>query len=313
MSLEKIGYRLKKFLPRPLFLLAKSAVQYARSLAKRKARAEMSVIGRTELVASLRRAGVAPGDLLMVHSGLSKLGNIEGGAQTVIDSLLEAIGPAGTLLMPTYTRAEDVIARQERGETVDLRTEPSLTGKITEEFRRRPGVLRSSHPFSSVCAIGPLAEWLTSAHDADPMICHPNSPLGRFLEKNGKLLGLGVTLGPVTFYHLAEDIGEAFPFETYLPPFPCRYLDPQGREINRALRRYDPQVSATRIDQPFGDWIRDALTRHFESRGLISYFDFGAGRAWQMRARPLFDELKRLAKARITIYTREEEWKRVMK
>ena len=39
----------------------------------------------------------------MVHSSMSSLGYVVNGALDVIDALLEAVGPEGTLLMPAHT------------------------------------------------------------------------------------------------------------------------------------------------------------------------------------------------------------------
>ena len=58
---------------------------------------------RTELITAFRTAGLAVGDLVLVHSALRKLGPVEGGADTVIDALLEVVGNQGTLAMATHT------------------------------------------------------------------------------------------------------------------------------------------------------------------------------------------------------------------
>ena len=50
------------------------------------ARADM--ITRAQLVADLRRLGLKSGMDVMVHSSLSKVGPVEGGAETVVDALL---------------------------------------------------------------------------------------------------------------------------------------------------------------------------------------------------------------------------------
>ena len=54
------------------------------------------------LVANLRKIGIEEGDTVLVHSSLSSLGYVEGGAETVIDSLLGVL-KEGTLLKLTIT------------------------------------------------------------------------------------------------------------------------------------------------------------------------------------------------------------------
>lgn len=57
-----------------------------------------------KLLFQLNELGILPGDIVLVHSSLSALGFVEGGAQTVIDTLLSAVGPQGTLLMPAHSK-----------------------------------------------------------------------------------------------------------------------------------------------------------------------------------------------------------------
>jgi aminoglycoside 3-N-acetyltransferase len=66
----------------------------------------MSSVGKGDIVDGLRNLGVRPGDKLLVHSSLSSFGHVEGGAEAVIDALIEAVSPGGTVLVPTLTGDE---------------------------------------------------------------------------------------------------------------------------------------------------------------------------------------------------------------
>ena len=50
-----------------------------------------------DLIEGLRRVGIHEGDTIFCHSSLSKFGYVEGGAETVVEALLRAAGPAGTV------------------------------------------------------------------------------------------------------------------------------------------------------------------------------------------------------------------------
>src|SRR5512146_940629 len=50
-------------------------------------------VTRSEIVTDMRDLGVRPGRILMVHTRMSALGWVVGGTQTVVESLLEAVGP----------------------------------------------------------------------------------------------------------------------------------------------------------------------------------------------------------------------------
>ena len=93
------------------------------------------VIGCQELVNDLSRLGVPAGGLMMVHSSLRSIGMVEGGADTVVDALLECLGPQGTLVVPTFTFA----APNQPGFVFDPALTPSEMGAISEAARRRAG------------------------------------------------------------------------------------------------------------------------------------------------------------------------------
>ena len=113
----------------------------------------------------------------MVHSSLSSLGTVEGGAETVMEALLQALGNEGTLVVPTFT--DEVVARY-NGFVFDVSNTPSYVGAITEAARARPDALRSHHPWHSVSAIGPMADDLT--HNKIDSPWRPGSPMSQIVS-----------------------------------------------------------------------------------------------------------------------------------
>jgi aminoglycoside 3-N-acetyltransferase len=150
----------------------------------------------------LRALGVQEGDVLLVHSSLSSMGYVPGGAETVVRGLLEALGNSGTLLMPALTY-EHVTSRDP---VFDVRRTPSNVGAITEYFRTRAGTRRSLHPTHSVCAVGVWADMLLRDHELDRTPCGPHSPFHRLRRCDGKLLMLGCGLRPNTSMHAIEEM-----------------------------------------------------------------------------------------------------------
>ena len=151
---------------------------------------------RDTLVVQLRALGVVPGAVLLVHSSFRALRPVKGGPQGVIDALLEALGPSGTLVMPSWTGQDD------------SPFDPSATaaasdlGVIADAFWRRPGVRRSDHPFA-FAAFGPRAE--KNTFGPLPIPPHaPDSPVGRVHALDGRVLLLGVGHDADTTLHLAE-------------------------------------------------------------------------------------------------------------
>ncbi|HRB04704.1 MAG TPA: AAC(3) family N-acetyltransferase, partial [Ilumatobacteraceae bacterium] len=60
-------------------------------------------VTRAAVVGALRAVGVQPAGLIIVHSSLSRLGWVVGGAHTVVSALAEAVTPDGTIVMPSLS------------------------------------------------------------------------------------------------------------------------------------------------------------------------------------------------------------------
>lgn len=150
---------------------------------------------RSELVQHLRALGVERGDVLVVHSSFRAVRPVEGGPETLIRALLDAVGPEGTLVMPAMTDRDD--------EVFDSRDTPCRhLGVVADTFWRMPGVLRSDSPHS-FAAYGPRAAEITAPHPPD--FPHgPDSPIGRVHDLDGKILLLGVDHTANTTIHLAD-------------------------------------------------------------------------------------------------------------
>jgi aminoglycoside 3-N-acetyltransferase len=312
--IEKIERQCKNFLR---LILPGSAIEFLLRSVRPSLRAirrkTWPLLETGSLTNDLRRAGIKEYDVLMVHSSLAKIGNVQNGAETVIKSLMDAVSPEGTIITPCHYSPQEVMDIAAQGKVFDMRSFQPNTGAIPCQFMRWPGVLRSSHPFASSCAWGKYADFVTSGHDKDPRICHKDSPLARLLELKGKLIGIGVSIGPVGFYHVLEDTWSEFPFVVYMPKMPVSYIDASGKLMRRELCRYDPVVAMSRIEKTAGEGIRNALTDHLVKKGILRHFIFGRARSWIMEAQPLYDELKNLAGRGITIYSSASEFYSVMR
>lgn len=166
----------------------------------------------------LARLGLGPGTVVLVHSSLSSLGWVVGGAVTVVLALEELVRPFGALLMPTHSSDLSdpsgwIDPPVPEGWWQEIRDsmppyDPHLTptrkmGTIPECFRRQPGVLRSSHPQLSFAAWGEKGALLVSDHSLDRGLGE-QSPLARLYDLDGWVLLLGVGHGNNTSLHLAE-------------------------------------------------------------------------------------------------------------
>ena len=142
-------------------------------------------------------ASSGQGEVVMVHSSLSRFGHVAGGCDTVIDALLDTIGSAGTLAMPALSCSW--VGRK----PFDPAKTPSRVGAISEAFRRRAGVLRSGHPTHSVCALGGEAGRITADHTPDRAVFSDEGAFGQLYALDAWVLLL-CDRSANTVLHLAE-------------------------------------------------------------------------------------------------------------
>lgn len=274
---------------------------------QRELQATQPHVGAADIAAGLQSLGVQPGDTLFVHSSLKSLGFVEGGPAAVISALQQAVGPEGTLLLPTYYQPGGTILGtcEMPGYEFDIRVHGSSMGALPAHFLATPGVQRSLHPTHSVSALGRHARWLTEAHHLAPSVFGAGSPWQRFAElPQAKVLGLGISMGPVTFYHLLEDdMGEAFPVPVWHErryTLPC--VDAQGQRHGVPVRPFKPDLMQQRIDHPAREDMRQWFAAEFDALGLRRSGRVGQAPCWFIPADPFRSRLRTLAEAGITIY-----------
>ena len=206
---------------------------------------------RQEIVDGLRQLGVREGSVVMAHSALSAFGRVEGGAETIIEALIEAVGPNGTLLMPAMASEQPF----------RIESSPSTVGKITEVFRSYPGATRSLHPTHSVAGIGPLVDELIAGHIDQPTALGPESPWGRMAERDDAfILLLGCDQDRNTLLHSAEEAVDG----AYLNTLSRTYIDADGNERTKVLESFPG---------PHRDFI--GLDPLFESAGVMAVGKIG--------------------------------------
>jgi aminoglycoside 3-N-acetyltransferase len=180
------------------------------------------------LQTDLLALGLRPSGVLMVHASLRALGQVPGGAETVIQGLLSALGADGTLLMPALSYEH--VTRE--NPLFDVRNTPSNVGIVPEAFRQRAGTKRSIHPTHSVCAVGPLSAALLDPHIEDTTPCGPRSPFHALPHHNGQILMLGCGLEPNTSMHAIEELAE--PRYLYSQPIEYTLIQEDGASIAKS-------------------------------------------------------------------------------
>ena len=220
---------------------------------ERRAR-EKSHVSKEDIKRALKELGLGEGDTVGVHSSLSSLGYVEGGAEAVVDALLETVGRTGSVVMPTYsTNRRELPKTQEEADLgvtwkykvlpFDPQNTPCWTGAIPEAFRKHPQALRGSNPAHSLAAVGPRAAELVEGWHA-------------LLQLDGHILFLGVGLGCCSSMHLAER-------DVRLPAHILKKITPPAEIEERCEREhiefgYGPYPDFARMEEPC---LREGITK----------------------------------------------------
>jgi len=193
---------------------------------------EGSIISKTKepitintIYQDLTKLGIRRGDILLVHSSLSSLGWVCGGAQSVILALMNVVGNDGTLIMPAHSgdwsdpaewgnppvpKEWNQIIYENMPAFEPEKTPTRGMGCIAELFRTFPDTIRSNHPQVSFSANGKYAKKIIENHVLSPQL-GMNSPLGKMYNLRGKVLLLGVGYDSCTSFHLAESLINEMP------------------------------------------------------------------------------------------------------
>ena len=174
---------------------------------------------RAGVAADLRALGLRPGDDVLAHAGIRALGPLIDGPDTLVDALLDAVSPGGTVLAYTDWQAPYLDRLDADGRVPDeLRPQvppfdPAASrairdnGAFPEFLRTRPGALRSGSPGASVAALGARAGWFVRDHPVDHGY-GPGSPFAKLVEAGGRVAMIGAPWDTMTLLHHAEHLAD---------------------------------------------------------------------------------------------------------
>ena len=200
------------------------------------------MVTKQQLTTQIRHFGIHPNDNLMNHSSMKAIGDVEGGADTVLDAFSEYLYD-GLLIFPTHTWAQ----MSDRYLIFDPLTEPSCVGVLTNLFFRRPGVVRSLHPTHSVAALGKDAPDYVKGEEKWDTPCPKQGCWGRLYDRKAKILFLGCSLKRNTFLHSVEEWNH-IPQRLTHDRLPTMVKTPRGKLLYCPMHRHYhpicPDISA---------------------------------------------------------------------
>ncbi len=188
---------------------------------------------KQDILNDLINIGIKPTDTLLVHSSMKSVGEVEGGADTVLDAFIDYMKDDGLLIFPTHTWEQI----NDEYNIFNPMTEPSCVGILTNLFMKRPGAVRSLHPTHSVAAIGKDAAEYTSGEENFDTPCSRNGCWGKLYDRKAKILFLGCSLKKNTFIHGVEEWNR-IPNRLMEKQRQLKILTPDGRIIDRPFHSH---------------------------------------------------------------------------
>lgn len=242
--------------------------------------------------------GLRSGNVVYVHSSIDRL-NLGFPFYRILPLIQNVIGERGTVLFPTYPNRSPVSSYEylRNGNVFDVRRTPSYTGILTEFARRHARAIRSLHPTKSVCAIGPIAEWLTSTHQESPYPYDRPSPYYKLIESEATIAGIGVWTEYLSFVYCIDDAMKANqPVQTYYPEiFRAKCINYRGEEEIVGTYAHDMTRCIHDIPQFMKRHIATDICEDIVVNGM---------KFFRADARRLFAAMLPLAERGITVYPR---------
>lgn len=255
---------------------------------------------KQDLKKQLEEMGLRPEDAVMMHSSMKAIGQVEGGADAVLDVLMEYFSE-GLFMTPTHTWAQ----MSDTYNVFDPVNEPSCVGLLTNLFRKRPGVVRSLHPTHSIAAYGKNAEEYIKGEENCTTPCTPGGCWDRLRKVKGKILLVGVTHARNTFIHSVEEVFQVPQRFTKEPvTFYINMPDDTRKEV-AVYRHYNP-------DAPHISEHYDKLMEAFFETGAAKKGYLGDAECILCEAEALFEVTGRVLKKEINCLIERneipEEW-----
>ncbi len=227
-----------------------------------------------DLVAGFKQMGISPGDTIMVHSSYKSLGGVEGGADTVIDALVEAVSAEGTVLFPTFNFKSWVDTHY-----FDIRETVSHMGIITELARCREEAIRTPHPLYSFAVLGNRQEQFAACDDVEAV--GDDSVFALFHKHNGLIVSIGLDFNS-SFTFSVHAIYKAGGYWRRVKKFSGIYV---GYDGVPQLKTYSMYVRST--FQVITD-IKPAINELID-REIIKVSQLGDAVVHTVRAKPFYD------------------------
>lgn len=159
---------------------------------------------KTQIIGQLRTLGVPQDSVVLVHTSLRAVGEVEGRGEGFLDALIEHCTAAGGLLcIPTHTWAFG-----SRPYPLDMTVAETCIGTLPTLAAGDPRGRRTPHPSHSMAVFGDPDRVAAFVAGEESMVtpCHPDGCYGKIHKMNGSILLIGVGHNRNTYLHCVEEM-----------------------------------------------------------------------------------------------------------
>lgn len=161
---------------------------------------------KEDLFLQLKGLGTPRNGIVLMHSALRLVGEVEGGAEGLLDALIEYFTAEGGLFcVPTHTWAN--LSHPERY-TLDMTDPHTCLGAFSNVAAADPRAIRSENPTHSMAVFGDRAraEAFVQGEINVSSGTAPESCYGKLYRAGGHVLLVGVAHNKNTYLHCVEEL-----------------------------------------------------------------------------------------------------------
>ena len=159
---------------------------------------------KEELVGQLEQLHAPTNSVVLMHSSLRAIGPVAGGAEALLDALIEYFTKDGGLFcVPTHTWHN-----LGKAVTLDMNSDESCLGAFASIAIRDPRGVRSENPTHSMMVFGDKEKALAFVQD-ELRVSSPTSPsscYGKIFDRGGYVLLVGVAHNRNTCLHTVDEM-----------------------------------------------------------------------------------------------------------
>ncbi len=177
----------------------------------------LDVIGKDDLILSLKRIGLTKGMIIYVQADLITRSYVNGGYQCVIEALQEVVGYEGTIVSSAFANILDPACNKEYRFERDLYDEirhnavafhkkrSSANSMFAEQMMKNDAVYRSNHPTHSCVAWGKYAKLICDQHPLHFPL-GKESYIDKMIQMKSYVLLLGVNFRECDVFKYASSL-----------------------------------------------------------------------------------------------------------